>query len=58
MEVSYVFGKYIWMINKNNDVDMNIIFRWIYFGNEIVKKNYIVLICFFYLCNYKWKKYF
>lgn len=38
MEVSYVFGKYIWMINKNNDVDMNIIFRWIYFGNEIVKK--------------------
>lgn len=58
MEVSYAFGKYIWMTNKNNDVDMNITFRWIYFGNEIVKKTHTVLICFFYLCNYKWKKYF
>lgn len=27
MEISYAFGKYIWMTNKNNDVDMNITFN-------------------------------
>lgn len=30
MEISYASGKYIWMTNKNNDVDMNITFRSIY----------------------------
>lgn len=36
MEISYAFGKYIWMTNKKNDVDMNITFRSIYLGNANV----------------------
>lgn len=36
MEISYAFYKYIWMTNKNNDVDMNITFRSISLGNENV----------------------